>query len=403
MYHLGLTTQHTLLHQSLVQSHAQENGMSLKDFTLIISTGLGVSHKPSSDATLIHKRITHDLHTNPPFYSLNKLTALSGENSLSRWAAHSRSSSSTQCNFHDLSYQINTESGVIYLTNLHTILSSSTESPTHHLRHQDTLAVDLKAAFSSSVDPLISLMKSCYADLLATLTLDKEVIDIRLRSNHQTFNDRGKSIVQADTITSLSYPYHNAGLTGTDQIVGVGDTGVDELSCFFSNTDSSLVTRSSYKNPKYDLSKRVVIQYIDYANGGDETQGHGSHVCGTIAGSTSTTINYNGHGVGAKIAFFDMSVSGNSIFYPPPLSKNVFSAAYSAGARLHSNSWGSASNMYDDSCVDIDSYHVTKQDFLAIFAAGNAVRSLTPSPLASTPPPSSLLSCSSCVLLPILS
>ncbi len=133
----------------------------------------------------------------------------------------------------------------------------------------------------------------------------------------------------------------------------------------------SVVARSTYRSPTYDLSKRVVVQYVAYANGGDVEHGHGTHVCGTIAGSTSSTVNYNGHGYGGKIAFFDMSLSGTSIVYPPPLSKNVFSAAYTAGAKLHSNSWGSSSNMYDDSCTDIDSYHVLKDDFLAIFAAGN--------------------------------
>jgi hypothetical protein len=383
MYHLGLTTRQSLLHQSLAQFYQQENDIPLQDFTLIVSTGIGVTHKPSSDATLVHERISHDLHHNLPFHSLKRLSVISPDNSLSRWTRHSAatpslSSSSpridSQCSFQNLRYQVNNESGVFYLTNLHTILHTD-ELSQQHLRHQESIDLKTNPSTSSDDSDTISLMKSCYADLLATLSLDDDVIDIRIRSNYQTFNDRGKSIIQSDTISTLSYPYTVAGLTGVDQIIGVGDTGVDELSCFFANTDLSLVTRSSYRNPKYDLSKRVVIQYIDYANGVDETQGHGTHVCGTIAGSTDTsTGNYNGHAAGAKIAFFDMSLSGSSIFYPPPLSKNVFGPAYSAGARLHSDSWGSSTNMYDDSCTDIDSYHVTKQDFLAIFAAGNSVR-----------------------------
>ena len=54
-----------------------------------------------------------------------------------------------------------------------------------------------------------------------------------------------------------------------------GDTGVDELSCFFRNEDGSKVARSSYENPTYDLTKRKVIQYIPYADDTDTQEGHG--------------------------------------------------------------------------------------------------------------------------------
>jgi hypothetical protein len=56
-----------------------------------------------------------------------------------------------------------------------------------------------------------------------------------------------------------------------------GDTGVDELSCFFRNEDGSKVARSSYKNPTYDNTKRKVIQYINYADDSDTEGGHGMH------------------------------------------------------------------------------------------------------------------------------
>lgn len=101
----------------------------------------------------------------------------------------------------------------------------------------------------------------------------------------------------------------------------------------------------------------------------------GTHVCGTVAGSIIGTdltyINYNGHGSGAKIAFFDMEKSKHpeyGLSYPS-ISK-FFDCAYIAGAKLHSNSWGGAFNAYDEDTINMDAYLVYYQDFLAIFAAG---------------------------------
>lgn len=97
--------------------------------------------------------------------------------------------------------------------------------------------------------------------------------------------------------------------------------------------------------------------------------GHGTHVCGTIAGnitdSTNSYYNHAGHAPAAKIAFFDMVIynvllfwvliylldiipqeNSNSQYFtmPSPIGDNVFGPAYQAGARIHSNSWGGAFN-----------------------------------------------------------
>jgi hypothetical protein len=158
----------------------------------------------------------------------------------------------------------------------------------------------------------------------------------------------------------------------------VGDTGLDELSCYFRNSDNSKVARSSYLTPTFDLTKRKVIQYINYADDKDTTGGHGTHVSGTVAGMVVTTdqslLKNGGHAPGAKIAFFDMENSLHpeyGIRYPSPLGNNVMKAAYDAGARLHSNSWGGSFNYYDDDTFSLDNFHNTHQDFLAFFAAGN--------------------------------
>jgi subtilisin family serine protease len=86
--------------------------------------------------------------------------------------------------------------------------------------------------------------------------------------------------------------------------------GVDEYSCFFRNDDGSIVARSTFYSPTFDLTKRKVIQYINYADSSDTEGGHGTHVCGTIAGNITDTASslykHAGHAPAAKIAFFDM-------------------------------------------------------------------------------------------------
>jgi subtilisin family serine protease len=221
------------------------------------------------------------------------------------------------------------------------------------------------------------LRQSCVVSLLShLLTNYGSIIDIRMKFPNYPFNLYNKGIVQDGTY-SQSYPYLAKGLDGTGQIIGIGDTGIDELSCFFRNADNSKVSRSSYTNPTFDLTKRKVIQYINYADSQDLGDGHGTHVAGTVAGSSvdSSYVAHNGHASGAKIAFFDMEYSSApqyGIVYPSPIGQNVFQVAYNAGARLHSNSWGNVYNFYDSEVLSIDNFHVTRVDFLALFAAGNS-------------------------------
>jgi len=71
---------------------------------------------------------------------------------------------------------------------------------------------------------------ACFASLLAAAAEQNEVVDIRLRHSMKAFNNYIKGIVQTDTREDSVYPYFEAGLNGTGQVVGVGDTGVDEYS-----------------------------------------------------------------------------------------------------------------------------------------------------------------------------
>eukprot|EP01041_Mallomonas_annulata_P006552 gene6552-13254_t len=193
-----------------------------------------------------------------------------------------------------------------------------------------------------------------------------------LRYNHW---DEVASIHMGYTTASTTSKLLNENLclNGQNVIIGVSDTGIDESHCFFRNYDNSFIKKSSSKNPLFDLSKRKIIQYINDSDSVDVASGHGSHVCGTIAGFSvdNNNMQYNGVATQAKIAFYDVFTSGQSYLSVPDIYSVLFPVAASAGAVLHSNSWGADDDIYNSDCTDTDKYLYEHPNFLAIFAAGN--------------------------------
>ena len=215
--------------------------------------------------------------------------------------------------------------------------------------------------------------RACFARLLAVLASDSATVDIRFRQKKRALNRFGKGILQTNSYDD-SVPYSAAGLNGTGQVIGIGDSGLDESSCYFRHTDGIAVTHSEYTSPLFNMSKRKVIQYIDYADSTDRPTGHGTHVCGTLAGANVDEADlYDGHASGSKIAFFDMEDSSQPervLMYPTPLDA-FFEPARLAGAKVHSNSWGGPYNFYDADTAAVDGYMYSNDQFLVVFASGN--------------------------------
>jgi len=211
-------------------------------------------------------------------------------------------------------------------------------------------------------------------------------------------------------------PFWQKGILGQGQIVGVGDSGLDTSSCFFrdSSVDESantlarialgtnvevgpnltveflldVDTRTDYPD------HRKLVQYIGFADGAENsTSGHGTHVAGSIAGSLEgnnldatagaapdnatrfDAIDFQGMAPEAKIAFFDIGKFDVPRYvFPPDDTYDMYQPAYEVGARIHSNSWGSAVQYYSVSMVSSDDFVFKHQDFLPLFAAGNSGR-----------------------------
>ena len=212
---------------------------------------------------------------------------------------------------------------------------------------------------------------ACLANIVVLLCADKGVSRMALSQSPKILNNVARKITQSAGATTE--PYSNAGLNGTGVVVGLSDTGIDENSCYFSDI-KGFIPRSKASTPFTDLGYRKIVQYVDFSgSGGDDSGGHGTHVAGSIAGYSQSSGNlYKGMASGSKIAFFDIAGEFSyGLSLPDDLAVTLFPPAYSAGARLHSNSWGGG-YFYDAYCTEVDQYLYQHSDFLILFAAGNS-------------------------------
>lgn len=120
-------------------------------------------------------------------------------------------------------------------------------------------------------------------------------------------------------------------------------------------------------------------RYFAYADALEGTNGgHGTHVCGSLAGypaemaPASLSFDYRGAAFGARLALFDVGITNDQfLLIPPNLASGLFARTYVLGGRIHSNSWGSAVGGNSEEMHQTDKYLWEHQDFVVLYAAGN--------------------------------
>jgi len=176
-------------------------------------------------------------------------------------------------------------------------------------------------------------------------------------------------------------PIWRAGLDGSGQVIGCGDSGVDTDSCYFRDNAvdfrAGLRTDASGVQVFQSAEHRKIALYVglqDLADG----FGHGTHAAGTLLGSaygTNPLVSPDvatGMAPGAKLAFMDLSRGrASAVWTPGNLARSYFPRTYAAGARVHSDSWGSDVAVYDGLAASVDRFAWDNPDFLPVFAAGN--------------------------------
>lgn len=85
--------------------------------------------------------------------------------------------------------------------------------------------------------------------------------------------------------------------------------------------------------------------------------GHGTHVCGIAAGSSSiSNAPYNSLARDSRIDFWDLSIDGELISAPSDIENSYFKKMIAKGDTLSSNSWGALVSYYSDDTYRIDRY-----------------------------------------------
>merc|ERR1712232_676305 len=183
----------------------------------------------------------------------------------------------------------------------------------------------------------------------------------------------GNDIAQWITQSGVedSRPFWDSDLTGVYQIIQVSDSGLDTNHCSF--WDSS---PGELRDGTHQPDRRKVVKYEPYRDDSDYSNGHGTHVVGSIIGHKAKDgVNessgfIDGMAKDAKVSFFDIG-SGTACCYVPG-ENTLFPGGYATGAKFHSASWGATTSSYNSNSRGFDNFAYNNKDFLPFVAAGNS-------------------------------
>ncbi|UXI70257.1 S8 family serine peptidase [Tahibacter amnicola] len=162
------------------------------------------------------------------------------------------------------------------------------------------------------------------------------------------------NIIEADRV-------HTAvNLDGNGEIVAVCDTGFDQ---------------GSTVNPHPAFAGRVLSLYALGRATPDDPDGHGTHVSGSVLGDGSSVSMggpIRGAAPGAQLVLQSVLNGAGGLSLPSNLG-SLFAQPYNNdGARIHTNSWGSAAaGRYTARSSQVDDFVWSHRDCLVCFAAGN--------------------------------
>lgn len=225
----------------------------------------------------------------------------------------------------------------------------------------------------------------------------RDVFWLDLEGRKALRNDTTVWVGQSGLSGGQTTPIFSQGIFGEGQTVGIIDTGIDPDMCFFRDTSLGLPpTNACNGGTVVNTSQRKVIA-VDFlasaecsggiSNSEWDTQDHGTHVAGTVAGDNFANLlvhnTADGMAPGAKLVIQDAGFATDNCGDLPGIGCPVvdlnplFQQAYNQGARLHTNSWGdnenaAVQNNYSAGSQDVDEFMWNHKDFLIFFAAGNS-------------------------------
>ncbi|WHZ58508.1 S8 family serine peptidase [Metabacillus hrfriensis] len=193
------------------------------------------------------------------------------------------------------------------------------------------------------------LVKKNLTELIEYATQENTLF-IAKENTFQLNNDAAAGIMKVNT-TSSTY-----GLSGAGQTVAVADTGLDT-----GRNDASM-------HEAFQGGKIKALYALGRTNNSSDPNGHGTHVAGSVLGDAQ----FKGMAPKAGLVFQSIMDAGGGLGGLPSSLNTLFSQAYSAGARIHTNSWGApAAGAYTLESKQVDEYVYNNDDMTVLFAAGN--------------------------------
>ncbi|MBW3670628.1 MAG: SDR family oxidoreductase [Acidobacteria bacterium] len=177
-----------------------------------------------------------------------------------------------------------------------------------------------------------------------------------------------------------AYAIWSLGIYGSDQVVGIADTSLD--------TNDVGTVHQDFRGRVDAIIKMGGGLTVD-----TDTNGHGTHVAGSVLGNgvesgttpavsdygqndasdpNVTTTKITGLAPEARVYFQSIHCKNGSLCGIPADLSDLFSPAYTAGARVHTNSWGaSVYGQYNANSAEADTFNWNNKDMVILFAASN--------------------------------
>ncbi len=225
---------------------------------------------------------------------------------------------------------------------------------------------------------------------------------VELHVDYVLHNNNALGPIQSNVATTLSgtncttCTVFNRGLTGTGQIVAVADSGNDSDMCFFRN-DATLGAITNSQSPlppatgTLTPANKLLAYYVQpgatsYDNnvscaGAPATSWHGTHTSGTVTGDNFSTLSTpgaaginpgDGMAPNAKLVFQDVGNDTTGCLSGLTDPYNMYLQALSAGAGVHSNSYGAPTGgAYTADDATSDRFLFDHEEMTVFFSAGN--------------------------------
>jgi hypothetical protein len=105
----------------------------------------------------------------------------------------------------------------------------------------------------------------CFGLFVERLVREERIIKVAMGARPEIFNFEARGITQSGTV--FEEPFSKVGLNGYGQVVGIADTGLDDLHCFFYDDSgeypgTAVTTRSLYNVQVIEPLRRKVVSYV---------------------------------------------------------------------------------------------------------------------------------------------